>query len=167
MKAPSRRNQPGTDVWLPGTPFHCCQISSHPNSPCLVLALGGQREPCQVPSETSADMRNAFRQLPARIQDSKQGPRGTEDRPGLCCQLPVLQLCLHSQRCPGRHLPSSPAASGTRMWDVHALHPISKAPHTPDRGETEELSLALAGKTKRRERVCFFPLGRFWLPRPP
>lgn len=53
------------------------------------------------------------------------------------------------------------------MWDVHALHPISKAPHTPGRGETEELSLALAGKTKRRERVCFFPLGRFWLPRPP
>lgn len=131
LKAPGRRNQPGTDVWLPGMPVHCCQIS---NSPCLVLALGGQHEPCQVPSETSADTRNAFRQPPARIQDSKQRPRGTEDRPGLCCRLLVLQLCLHSRRCPGRHLPSSPAASGTRMRDVHALHPISKAPLTHSGG---------------------------------
>lgn len=33
--------------------------------------------------------------------------------------------------------------------------------------EAEELSLTLAGKTKRREHVCFLPLGRFWLPHPP
>lgn len=48
-------------------------LKPHPNPLLPGPDPGGQCEDCQAPSETSADMRNAFGQLWAETQGSEQG----------------------------------------------------------------------------------------------